>query len=233
MIFRALLPATLLSVCLVSPTFAAGFDCAKARAEDEKAICANPELSKLDDELTAAYRAAAAPFKGWKERATPFQRNQSEWVKDRARCGDTVACLKDAYRARIAWLNEPVHLWAGVWGNARYSVSVYFDADVKRPVFRLFNAPSPADNKFMAGELQARFVKSADNKQEGTDAVQVTPAFQPAFRQYETQCAAISINFDKDNEAYLATPDTCLLFKQESDRTLKFRQASYYYPAMK
>lgn len=218
---------------LAASASAAGFDCAKARAEDEKTICTNPELSRLDDELTAAYREAAAPFKGWKERAAPFRRNQSEWIKDRSLCGSTVSCLKNAYMARIAWLKAPLHLWSGWWANANYSVSVYFDGDLKRPVVRLFNAAQPADNKFMAGELQARYVKAADNLQEGTDAVQFTPEFQPAFRKFDGQCAAISINFSTNDEAYLATPDACPLFKKDAERTLTFRQATYNYPAGK
>ncbi len=36
---------------------AASFDCAKAQAKVEHLICDNPEISKLDDELAAGYKA--------------------------------------------------------------------------------------------------------------------------------------------------------------------------------
>ena len=86
----------------------------------------------------------------------------------------------------------------------------------------------------MLMELQARFVSAKDNRQEGTDAVQVTPQFQPAFRKYDGQCSAVSINFNKDDEAYLASNDVCPLFKKD-DKTaeLKLKEAMYYYPPMK
>ena len=43
-----------------------------------------------------------------------------------------------------------------------------------------------------------------------------------------------SINFNKDDEAYLASNDVCPLFKKD-DKTaeLKLKEAMYYYPSMK
>ena len=37
---------------------AASFDCAKASSPTEKMICQNPNISKLDDRLSAAYKEA-------------------------------------------------------------------------------------------------------------------------------------------------------------------------------
>ena len=106
------------------------------------------------------------------------------------------------------------------------------DADSPKPVVRLFAGPKEAD--FMLMELQARFVSAKDNQQEGTDAVQVTPRFQPAFRKYEGQCPTISINFNKDDKAYLASNEPCPLFKKDDKGAeLKLKEAAYYYPPMK
>ena len=86
----------------------------------------------------------------------------------------------------------------------------------------------------MLMEMQARFVSAKDDQQEGTDAVQVTPRFQPAFCKYEGQCSAVSINFNKDDEAYLASNETCLLFKKDDKGAeLKLKEATYYYPSMR
>jgi len=45
----------LLGVLLASPAFAASFDCARASTPREKAICASPRLSRMDEQLAAAY----------------------------------------------------------------------------------------------------------------------------------------------------------------------------------
>ena len=102
------------------------------------------------------------------------------------------------------------------------------DADSPRPVVRFYAGPKEAD--FMLMELQARFVSAKNNDQEGADAVQVTPQFQPAFRKHEIQCTAVSINFNKDDEAYLASNETCPLFKKsDKDAELKLKEATYIY----
>ena len=43
-----------------------------------------------------------------------------------------------------------------------------------------------------------------------------------------------SINFNKDDEAYLANNDVCPLFMKDDKGTeLKLKEATYYYPPMK
>lgn len=82
---------------LISSAQAASFDCAKAKAEDERAICKYPEISKFDEYMAAAYKVVAGPITGFKERFGPFRKNPSDWIKYRAHCGDTVKCLNDDY----------------------------------------------------------------------------------------------------------------------------------------
>lgn len=92
--------ATLFS-CLVitQPAHAASFDCAKAATKVEKLICADAELSKLDDELNTAYKKA---LQGEKQ-ADTLKQAQKRWVKERNGCADA-ACVKRAYEARLAKL---------------------------------------------------------------------------------------------------------------------------------
>ena len=84
-----------------SPSFAAGFDCAKAATAVEKTVCADSELSAQDERLAALHarvRAADAH-----ETAT-----QRDWLANtRDRCKDA-ACLKTAYAGRIAALQAVV-----------------------------------------------------------------------------------------------------------------------------
>ena len=72
---------------------AASFDCVKASSKMEKAICSNPELSRLDEKLAEAYKNALSKDKSIKGA-------QVAWIKDTAKCGDD-ACIRESYTARI------------------------------------------------------------------------------------------------------------------------------------
>ncbi|WP_374334601.1 lysozyme inhibitor LprI family protein [Leeia sp.] len=218
----------LLASMLSLPVLAASFDCSKAKAEDERAICKTPELSTLDETMAAHYKHTAQLLASYPARLKAFRQNQQEWVKERASCGDTVACLKQAYLMRNGWLAQPLHFYSGTWANARYSMTVLVQAGSNRPLVRLYLAPRKAD-KLLLMELQARFVDAAHNSQEGQDAVQLTPAFSKAYQQYEGLCSAVSLNFTRDDEAYLTSNENCPLFRDAGDETLRFIAPAYDY----
>lgn len=82
---------------------AASFDCAKASTAAERAICADPMLSSLDDELGTAYRAALEETKNKDQ----LRRDQQTWRKQRdARCKADGDCLDGEIRARIRALAD-------------------------------------------------------------------------------------------------------------------------------
>lgn len=94
-----LLPIYLLM--LLSPTvLAASFDCEKSTTSVEKKICANPDLSALDDILSMVYRVESED-----EGRDAVQSSQKLWLKDRNRCTN-VACIKSRYEERIINLCE-------------------------------------------------------------------------------------------------------------------------------
>jgi uncharacterized protein YecT (DUF1311 family) len=80
----------------LSAAQAASFDCAKASTKVEKLICADAELSKLDEELAAAYKAALQDEK----RADAIGQTQKQWMKERNGCADA-GCVQSAYLTRI------------------------------------------------------------------------------------------------------------------------------------
>lgn len=82
------------------PAHAASFDCAKASSKVEKLICGDAELSKLDDDLNAGYKAALRDEK----RADSIKLAQKQWIKERNGCEDET-CVRRAYESRIASLN--------------------------------------------------------------------------------------------------------------------------------
>lgn len=80
----------------VSQGKAASFDCNKAGTQVEKAICADLELGRLDEDLMAAYKKVAST-----ERTA-----QRAWLKHRNACGPNVQCLKSLYEERVAKLQR-------------------------------------------------------------------------------------------------------------------------------
>lgn len=81
---------------LASSVHAASFDCAKAQTKVEKLICADAELSKLDESLSASYSAALQD----QSQAKTARREQKLWLKERNACEDK-DCLMEFYWVRI------------------------------------------------------------------------------------------------------------------------------------
>lgn len=87
--------------CLAFPAFAASFDCTKAASQVERFICGSPEISRLDDELMQAYRAAL----GNPGREAAIRQEQRQWLQERNRCTYAI-CVKEAYEARLHALRQ-------------------------------------------------------------------------------------------------------------------------------
>ena len=78
------------------------FDCAKARARDELAVCGDVELSALDRSLSQVYYALADGLSG--DARMALRVAQGEWLAQRRGCDANVPCIGQAYRSRIAQL---------------------------------------------------------------------------------------------------------------------------------
>lgn len=93
-------------VALASSVHATSFDCGKASTSVENAICADAELSDLDEFLSSLYRRALDSS----GTAHDIKSSQRTWIRIRNACRDK-ACLKDAYTKRIdelTTLSSPV-----------------------------------------------------------------------------------------------------------------------------
>ena len=85
------------------PTAGTGpsFDCAKASTQVERSICADPELGRLDRQLSVAYRNARVRST---DRAA-LQRQQNIWRREvRDACTDNT-CIASAHEMRIRQLD--------------------------------------------------------------------------------------------------------------------------------
>lgn len=83
------------------PAHAASFDCGKATTKVEKLICSDAAISKLDEELAAAYKTA---LRG--ENQDSIRQTQKQWMKGRNGCADAV-CVKRTYETRLQGLASP------------------------------------------------------------------------------------------------------------------------------
>ncbi len=83
---------------------AASFDCNKARAPDEKAICADRALNDQDVRMSLLYditrRLVPMGSRG------AIMDDQQAWLRSRRTCGANKACLARSYQNRITTLNR-------------------------------------------------------------------------------------------------------------------------------
>lgn len=80
------------------------FNCSKAKAPDELAICADPQLAKLDSLVAAAYGGFTPSFQ-------PKQKVGQLLLHDRSDCGNDTACIAavqwnalETYGGDAAWV---------------------------------------------------------------------------------------------------------------------------------
>jgi uncharacterized protein len=79
----------------------ASFECSQASPGTEQMICADPEASKLDEDMSLRYKAIRA------KSAKPelVHQRQGYWLKTRNSC-ENIGCVRIRYRKRIAELTE-------------------------------------------------------------------------------------------------------------------------------
>ena len=89
---------------LASPALA--FDCTKAKTAVEKAICADPALKQVDDDLATAYSAVRSGLEEADQKMMTI--SQKRWIARREACGsdgeDLAACVKQRTAERLAFL---------------------------------------------------------------------------------------------------------------------------------
>jgi len=86
---------------LASNSYAASFNCNEANSRLERAICSDPELSKLDEKMSDYYFESVKNID--KQAYLVVLREQRDWLKKRkTACKDyNTSCLIDLYKKRI------------------------------------------------------------------------------------------------------------------------------------
>ncbi|HEV7605811.1 MAG TPA: hypothetical protein VGO61_00610 [Steroidobacteraceae bacterium] len=100
--------------CLGGIAQAASFDCSKAATATEKAICANPHVSDLDEYLGRYYQAGRATM--GRDAAACLGSNQRDWLRSVRNLCKNAACLERVYLSRLAEL-DPLQAGAAAVKN--------------------------------------------------------------------------------------------------------------------
>lgn len=85
---------------LPSEGVAASFSCTRATLPDEIAVCANLDLNDADVEMATRYSMLLQLMA--MGGAGAMRDEQKAWLAWRKACGSDVACLRNAYKVRIA-----------------------------------------------------------------------------------------------------------------------------------
>lgn len=97
------------AIYIIAPiSYAAGFDCSKARTLVEETICSDSELSSLDDDLNEQYGNVLGHNNMTNNTATAnrIKKEQKSWLLNiRNKC-KTSTCLKKVYRKRVNALSN-------------------------------------------------------------------------------------------------------------------------------
>ena len=161
----------LISLAAAPAARAASFDCAKAGTPTEKAICKDAAVSKLDEQVAVAFKAAQGLWSAgnW---STFLRNEQREWLRDRnGICKADVACLKQDYERRLTFLTHPSLKWMGRYVAGRCpDDGVYLDVTPSYPDagigVEVYVCPDPKGNML----LQARGDVDASGKLSFDDA---------------------------------------------------------------
>lgn len=95
---RTVAPATGGGGSLAVATSQPSFDCSANLNPVEQAVCGSSILSGLDAQLNTVFAAAVQNDPG-------IRASQRTWVAERDACGSSLACIEQAYKARIAVLS--------------------------------------------------------------------------------------------------------------------------------
>ena len=132
-----LLRLPLLCALLLPPAgtaVAASFDCARASTKLTRAICADAELSQLDEQVWNAYGERIKTL-------SPAQYEQVRdrhitWRRQRGRFERGIAALTEDYRRHLAWLTHPLLALEGHYergDGAELSVEIDLRAPAEAP----------------------------------------------------------------------------------------------------
>lgn len=120
----------LTSLVFAANSHAASFDCAGASSPVEKAICADPYTSSLDEKLGVLWRTAVVQVADPKA----LKADQRSWLKQRNQCAANGSCLRREYLMRLKaleYVTKPFS-WDATWQMIPWGVSSTSEVTTRR-----------------------------------------------------------------------------------------------------
>ncbi len=195
-------------------TYAASFDCTKARTKLARMICADAELSALDSQVWNAY-GALVPTLSAVQHAHVRERHIT-WRRQRGWFERSLEGLKEDHRRHLAWLTHPLLPLEGRYeaeGDRGLQVdlapgsrnALLLQGDHRLPFHFVWVTPVPGD--------PPNLVVTAESIAEERPALVLegrSVAFMPAFigRPWTPKDCQVRITFGMD-EALVATTGAC------------------------
>jgi uncharacterized protein len=96
--------ATSILALLPAIAEAQAFNCRYAKSPDEVLVCQEPELGKLDEEVSSLYYSLRGNANGFKKQR--IDQINSGWLRQRGSCGRNYACVRSTYNSWIADLSR-------------------------------------------------------------------------------------------------------------------------------
>ncbi|WP_225875041.1 lysozyme inhibitor LprI family protein [Pseudomonas bananamidigenes] len=120
----------LTSLVFAANSHAASFDCAGASSPVEKAVCADPNISGLDEKLGELWTTTLTKVADPKA----LKADQRLWLKQRNRCAASGSCLRREYLMRLKALEYVARpfSWNATWQMIPWSVSSSAEVTTKR-----------------------------------------------------------------------------------------------------
>ncbi|MCU0121067.1 hypothetical protein N8H74_22615 [Pseudomonas sp. B2M1-30] len=111
--FKCRYAVVLAYLSLTPVVHASSFDCTSAGNPAEKAICADPYTSSLDEKLGALWQTTLPTVSDSKA----LKADQREWLKQRNRCAEDISCLRRQYLMRMKALEYAARpfTWNATW----------------------------------------------------------------------------------------------------------------------
>lgn len=177
---RVVACGVLVAACSVD---AASFDCTKASTPVEHAICANAQLSRLDEKLALAYRDAIAGTA-----ADSIRQTQRDWMRMRDACSND-ACLEQAYTQRLADLRAPAMVQV-------HDVAGTYERNGEGDAAELTIAPTADGRLHVSGN--AEWVGNVETGNVHTGDVDGTFALEGNRMQYDADGCRFVLTFTRD-----------------------------------
>lgn len=147
-----------LALAVPAAAHAAEIDCDTAATAVNKLICSDPDMVKLDGEMTTLFGDVVSDGKAAQMDTGTIERDQHAWARGRALCSN-VNCMAAYYRRRLATLKEAYdrihvsmaitasekgtinrHTYVGIWSSGYNCASADDRMVIERHMIKIANA---------------------------------------------------------------------------------------------